>query len=88
MLDRNKPQYGAVASITKPIQTVKGVTVASATYRKKCSTTPGPLNGRVLQRVTIPLFVHADQERKKRPTSSIAHPQRYSVNDNNETLHP
>ncbi|KAM7533053.1 hypothetical protein Aperf_G00000123334 [Anoplocephala perfoliata] len=84
MLDRNK----TVATFIKPIQAVKGYgAMMPTTYRKKCSTTPGPLNGRILQRVTIPLFANAYQEGKKRPISSISHPQRYSVNDSTETPH-
>lgn len=55
--------------------------MSSKNYRKKCLTTPEPMNGRILQRVTIPLLANAEKDRRKKPTSSTGRPLRYSVND-------
>nr|CDS33698.2 rho GTPase activating protein 44 [Hymenolepis microstoma] len=83
VLDQNISKTCTVATTIQPTQVMKGVIMSSTNYRKKCSTTPGHMNSRALQRVTIPLLAKVDKDRKKRPTSSTGRPLRYSVNDSN-----
>ncbi|VUZ40164.1 unnamed protein product [Hymenolepis diminuta] len=83
VLDRNTSKIGPVAATIQPTQAMKGASISSKNYRKKCLTTPEPMNGRILQRVTIPLLVNAEKYRKKKLTSSTGRPLRYSVNESN-----
>ncbi|VDO03322.1 unnamed protein product [Rodentolepis nana] len=83
VLDQNMTKACAVATTIQPAQALEGVMMSSTNYRKKCSTTPGYLNSRALHRVTIPLLAKVDKDRKKRPTSSIGRPLRYSIKDSN-----
>lgn len=75
--DQDRSKSGAIATTIQPTPPMKGVTMTAANYRKKCSTTPGPMNGRVMQRITIPLL--SDKDRRKRPNSSVGRPAKGSV---------
>ncbi|VDK35336.1 unnamed protein product [Taenia asiatica] len=84
VLERNKQRLNNMVATTGTMQTTqfpKMATTMAANHRKKCCTTPDPLNGRILQRFTTPLFTTMDIERKRRPFSTLSRMQRTSVTE-------
>nr|CDS20608.1 rho GTPase activating protein 44 [Echinococcus granulosus] len=79
MLEHNRPRLNNIVATTATAQMTQSSKVAN--HRKKCCTTPDPLNGRTLHRFTMPLFTTMDIEGKRRPFSTLSRFQRFPVSE-------
>ncbi|EUB57610.1 Rho GTPase-activating protein RICH2 [Echinococcus granulosus] len=79
MLEHNRPRLNNIVATTATTQMTQSSKVAN--HRKKCCTTPDPLNGRTLHRFTMPLFTTMDIEGKRRPFSTLSRFQRFPVSE-------